>query len=675
MTGKVFIDSANIYQDQAKVLFDYYKKAAEKIVGEETTIEQQKAEAQKELEDSQRKKKLGFILLCACGGVSLLTLILSIFGTGGFFVFLFLIAISGTIFGLINFLKGKKGIRNSTDKIAAYDQAFTDIRRDYKISKIGVVYVPVATRVPFEQKSFLVDHTGSVPDTDFSLSMLHQPAEFKKSLEELENGMHELPVVEQNEQPESVGTADYSSSIQNVTLHDYVGNIDRQVRNISYLLSDSENVSVDLPVITPESTQDEFIKEYATQETGDKPVVPVFNIDTFGDKLQKFSQLNQMKNKIETGDNSDNTEYFKKLMVQLAQSVQILSKTKTESTSKLIDYTSKIFSIVLKASFNQYSPSLEAEEIERIRSASFDYQDEVNDYTPFTLKSSSRVKYDLMAGTWIAEDGSRTSMPFGMHQIDEEVLMPVIKNLMEENRVERLKIYNGIKDQKIDYLNQWHRDTEDFFGRNRTEANTLIQHMHDTFSDYSSAYNTYKALQQTQMSMKSSGAIEDSETHERNDDAEVIAGFEMQAQQCNAKQEEFANFMDRIKDDIDASAEKFGHIEYYEASLRDSGSRDVARSVDNLQELDDRRKKLVSIGSYFAKYAELPPEPKMTDALANDFTIDLEQIAANNVSQLNKAAEELEVAQKDAAEKEEAEKKAHEESADNNFAANEKPEA
>ena len=35
MTGKVFQDSANVYQDQAKVLFEYYKKAAEKIVGEQ----------------------------------------------------------------------------------------------------------------------------------------------------------------------------------------------------------------------------------------------------------------------------------------------------------------------------------------------------------------------------------------------------------------------------------------------------------------------------------------------------------------------------------------------------------------------------------------------------------------------------------------------------------------
>ena len=35
MEGKIFNDSANIYQDQAKVLYEYYKTAAEKIVNEE----------------------------------------------------------------------------------------------------------------------------------------------------------------------------------------------------------------------------------------------------------------------------------------------------------------------------------------------------------------------------------------------------------------------------------------------------------------------------------------------------------------------------------------------------------------------------------------------------------------------------------------------------------------
>ncbi len=39
MKGKVFKDSENIYQDQARILLDFYEKAAEKIVFEEKVIE------------------------------------------------------------------------------------------------------------------------------------------------------------------------------------------------------------------------------------------------------------------------------------------------------------------------------------------------------------------------------------------------------------------------------------------------------------------------------------------------------------------------------------------------------------------------------------------------------------------------------------------------------------
>ena len=40
MTGKIFQESNNIYEDQAKILFNYYSQAAEKIVKQEEEIEQ-----------------------------------------------------------------------------------------------------------------------------------------------------------------------------------------------------------------------------------------------------------------------------------------------------------------------------------------------------------------------------------------------------------------------------------------------------------------------------------------------------------------------------------------------------------------------------------------------------------------------------------------------------------
>ena len=40
-TGKIFKDSSNIYQDEAKILFNYYQKCAEKIVSEEERLEKE----------------------------------------------------------------------------------------------------------------------------------------------------------------------------------------------------------------------------------------------------------------------------------------------------------------------------------------------------------------------------------------------------------------------------------------------------------------------------------------------------------------------------------------------------------------------------------------------------------------------------------------------------------
>jgi phosphate uptake regulator len=49
MKGKIFKDSENVYQDQARILLDFYEKAAEKIVFEEKHIERRKTELEEEL--------------------------------------------------------------------------------------------------------------------------------------------------------------------------------------------------------------------------------------------------------------------------------------------------------------------------------------------------------------------------------------------------------------------------------------------------------------------------------------------------------------------------------------------------------------------------------------------------------------------------------------------------
>ena len=55
-TGKIFSDSSNIYQDQARLLFNFYEQAAERIVRQEEALEKQIKELEEDREQVELKK-------------------------------------------------------------------------------------------------------------------------------------------------------------------------------------------------------------------------------------------------------------------------------------------------------------------------------------------------------------------------------------------------------------------------------------------------------------------------------------------------------------------------------------------------------------------------------------------------------------------------------------------
>lgn len=625
MSGLIFKDSTSLYQDQAKVMFDYYRKAAEQIVQEEMKLEASLQNTKNELKEMERdypeeiakqEKRIKFW--------TLIGKVLCIFIVG----VIILIWVNNSLKATLSRFKdeAEKAMIARKQQIAELEKEHSNIRRDYTISKLGVVYVPVASHIPFEDKNFVLDYTGSVSDLPFTLSSLKQPEAIKKNVVELKKFIENVPLVESADEVEVIDTSSYSTSMQEAPLYDFMGGIDRHMRNLGFMLRDVNRVSVSLPIIPPDSKEMVFLKKYGTTETGDAPICSIFDLNAHNDNIKTFENLNDMKKGLDDSS-GEFIEFFKSLMSQLAESAQIITQMKVSCSSKILQYSNSIFMNTLKTSFNHYSPLLEADEIERIRTANFNFQDSVSDYTPFAMNPSSIMQYDLISQNWVAQDSSRSSFPFGMHQIHEEIMMPVIFNLMEETRIERLKIYNHIKDQKIDYLNQWQRDTEDFYGRNRAESNDLINRMRETFAEYSSSLNTLKALQDTEKQMGSSGTLSSTKVTAKSNQAETLATFELQGNQFMKQQEDFMDYMDRLKEDIDAQADKFGFIEYFEASLRDNEVRQMALATDNLQNIDPRRKGLISAGAHFASLADIPPEPQLETKAHDDFTLNLIQMA------------------------------------------------
>jgi hypothetical protein len=609
MTGKIFPESSNIYQDQAKILFNYYSQAAEKIVAEEERIEKEIAILEEE--KAQRNKDISGLW------VWFLTIIL---------FFVYFIKKSGL----------EKQIAELDSRIAEFKRQHAEIFRDYKVTKLGVAYVPVADQIKYEDKSFIVDYTGKVAESEVTLQLSRQNDLLIDTIANLENLSSEAPIVETSEDTEPIETDEYSTSIQEINQHDYFGKLERSLRTISYCMDDLDTTSVSLPLVADKSDYLNYLNEFATTEVPENaPIIPVFDKERYAGSVNKFQELNKLKDSL-----SSKTEQFedvlKGLMVTMANSVQAISALKIASTDKVIFESNKVLYQILKSPYNHYSPQLEHEEIDRIRQEKFDYSDSVQGYEPFQLKPSSKVKYNLTSGLWTAEDGSVTNFPFGVHQIYEEIVAPVVQNLMNENRIERLKIYNHIKDQKIDYLNKWHQDTDSFYRANRAESADVINLMQASLREYVAAYNTLVSLQKTEDSMVQSGGSLDATVVEVTDNsAETLAAFELQSQEFQRVQSDFETYMERLKEDIDLKAEKFGHIEYYDAKLRDGNANELAVAADEIHNLDNRRKPLATVNPLFAKVSELPPAPQVEDITFEHISLNLPNIAKTALEELN----------------------------------------
>ena len=614
-TGKIFSNSTNIYQDQARILFNFYEQAAERIVQQEEMIEKQIQELESDRAQIETKKsdtwKWFLTIIC-------------------FFMY------------WVRRSQYDKQLAAIDQKIAEKKTEHNNIFRNYKVTKMGVAYVPVAQQMSYEDKCFVVDYTGNVPNSQVSLQMSRQNDLLVETMSQMEKLTTEAPIVETSNEAENIDTNDYSLSIQEVSQSDYIGKLDRSLRTISFCMNDTVVKSVNLPLVAENSDYLKFLNEFSTNDASSHPVIKVFDDKRYDNDIDNFCQLNKLKDSL-SSDTEQFEDVLKHLMHTMAMSVQTISAMKLASTDKVVNSSNELLFRILKAPYNHYSPLLEVEEIRRIRNERFDYSDSIQGYEPFQLRDSSRVRYNLFTDEWTAEDNSTVSVPFGVHQIYEEIVAPMVQRLMMENRVERIRIYGQIHDQKINYLNKWHQDVDAFYRSNHAESADIINNMQQTLSEYVEAYNTLAQLQKTLDSMGEEGATLDNTVVKKQDNsAETLTAFELQAQEFKKVQEEFSDYMDRLQEDIALKAEKFGHVEFYDARLQDGYSNAMAVAAGEVQNLDERRKPLALTNPLLAKESILLPQPKVEDITYEHLSLNLPSIAVNALDAVSRIVVENE---------------------------------
>ena len=128
---------------------------------------------------------------------------------------------------------------------------------------------------------------------------------------------------------------------------------------------------------------------------------------------------------------------------------------------------------------------------------------------------------------------------------------------------------------------------------------------------------------------------------DKGSSAQMLAAYEMQTKEFEKAQEDFENYMTRLKDDIDERAEDFAYIEYYDGSLRDRVAKDTISAADNAEALDARRKPLLAVNPLFAQVSEMPPTPDVEAVTNEHMSIDLNVIAEASLAELDRQEEQL----------------------------------
>ena len=639
--GKIFLDTANNAEAKAKVVYNYYKQAAEKIIAEEDAIDAKIAAANaaiKQIEESIASETMQMEANEKSKGIWKIVCLI--------------IIPCILIFPLVMFFGYKKKIEDNQRNIESFKndieqkkkeiekltEGRKNVRRSYKIHKLQVVNVPIAKRVPYKGKSMLLDLTNSFENTKLSFSFLRHPEDFSKSIDKIEESVNAIPVVETTEDTESIDTSDYSLSMQEIKMNDFVGNIDRTLRDISYELGEKDTTNITIPIIPPKCDYATFISDVTTTEK--KDIVDVFDSADVDAAAEQLNVLNHQKQELEKERSSDEyVRYLENLMTQTADVVQNVLQQKSANSLSLVEYYNNTFARILSSSFNHYSSTLEGEEIERLKEATFDFKN-ANEYQYFNLRDSSRVKFDLFNNGFVTEDDIPEKNVFSIHQVNDEIIMPVIRNLLRENRVKRLDIYNDTLKEKRDYVQRWNEEVQDFYGRNRTELQRLTTESEKEMKQFRTDIGVMTQLVAALSKMDTNGGMVENGNSIKQE--ELVAYNEF-IKDMERTQESLDEYMDRLKDDIEATTDKFNYIEYYDTSLVDEDAQNVAKSMDfeNLKALDDRRKDLIKVSPYVATYATLPPTISTEQTLYESLAEDLPNYAREKIAESREFEENL----------------------------------
>ena len=187
-------------------------------------------------------------------------------------------------------------------------------------------------------------------------------------------------------------------------------------------------------------------------------------------------------------------------------------------------------------------------------------------------------------------------------------------------------------------------ETQDFYGRNRTSGDDLINIMRSNLTKFLAAQSTFERLDRMKARMLQQMMDGDAQELEENAGDKLESNLQQFAEQSESfkqTQEEFKEYMKALQSDINERAKVYGFIEFFDASLRDKMAKEIVDANDNVALLDDRRRPLAGINPFYAFASNIPPAPAVEDCVEEYMTLDIAQVATDSLHEIAEQGQDV----------------------------------
>ncbi len=355
----------------------------------------------------------------------------------------------------------------------------TGLKISTRIKKIGVIGLPL-TRIPFESGAAVIDRSGIWQSTNLKYPSLTEDTilELAKLKKEFEEFLRKYPVILSKDKKTISDNAEGFKDVLFKEEYDLVEYLSKMEELMGRLIMFQASLSL-------------FRREHPVVKTFDlarQTFIPQAILETLTESelVQKAQQISGVI-KATQGD-----------MAGLILDADIIAS----ELIKLIDHTLPRYKHSVNYSLSQVSIKFPTLITERLSDSAFNYycthcNADVNHYLQ-TAKynragASKKVLYSRRTRMYMVDTEQRiwkcpvcestTTTPIRQHKMNDELFTEVYDKLYEENRVERLRIYSGIDDQKRSFIEKAETQLHQVFRENRAKIDMVKSKMRSILAE------------------------------------------------------------------------------------------------------------------------------------------------------------------------------------------------